>query len=149
MSVFTIILYVHIVATMALAVAFGVEIYALRAGIAALTRLRAIATVSLAVLMLSGVYLTMRMSAWALTWVQLAVVLMLIFGALTGVSFRRMAGAPSVAKDPLVRRSQSLRIGVLLGIVLLMTARPGGVESFAILAASLVIGAAVSRLRFV
>jgi hypothetical protein len=149
MTVFTVVLYLHIVATMALAAAFGVEIYVVRAGIDAAPRLRTIAIAPLAALMLSGGYLTVRMSAWALTWAQLAVTSMFGFGALTGVSFRRMAGVPSAAKDPMVRRSQSLRLGVLLGIVLLMTARPGAVESFAIFAASLVIGVAVSRLRFV
>jgi len=146
---FTVFLCIHIVATMVLAAAFGVEIYAVRAGTVAASRLRAIATGSLAALMLSGAYLTVRMDAWASSWARLAVASLFVLGALTGLTFRRIAGARGVQKDPMVGGIQGLRLGLLLGVVVLMTARPGTIESFALLAASLILGIAVWRLRFI
>jgi hypothetical protein len=142
MSVFTVVLCIHIVATTVVAAAFAVEIYAVRSGMVAPPRLRVIETASLAALMLSGAYLTARMNAWTLSWARLAVVSLFVLGALTGLTFRRIGGARGVEKDSVVRGIQSLRFGLLLGIVVLMTARPGSLESLAILTTSLILGIA-------
>jgi hypothetical protein len=166
MTPFAVVLYVHIMATLALATALGVEVLMLRqlrrapnlvaanAWINAAPGLRPMATISLAGLMLSGIYLTVRMSAWTFTWARLAVVLLILFGALTGVGFNRIRTIRVVCaaanathseimrrlQDPVLKGSLGFRTGLLFGVVLLMTARPGTRESLGVLAVSLALG---------
>lgn len=166
MTTFTIILFVHILATLALSTALGLEAFALHRLVVAadlatvrlwtnpMRRLRIAEGSSLAALMLSGVYLTAQMSAWPLAWAQAAILSLLLFGALAGLGFRRMSAIRAIGeregatlaelagrlRDPVITGSLNIRLVLMVGTVLLMTTRPSAVVSLAILVVSFILG---------
>jgi hypothetical protein len=113
-----------------------------------------IATSSLLALLLSGGFLAGRISAWTLAWPKIALAALLLFGALGAVaggrlrSIRRIGNQgkgiqielASRLQDPLLKISLGIRIGLVFGIVLLMTATPGMLESLAAVGASMMVG---------
>ncbi len=152
---FSAILYIHIITTLVLAAAMSVEGLALRQLRRASERrdtlywldplpgMRPVGSICLLVLLLSGGFLAGRASLWKLAWPSIAVVIVLVFGALAGISSRRMrqmrqacqqpelmdAAIRQKARSPFLKISLSVRTGLLLAAVLLMTIQPGLVGS--------------------
>jgi hypothetical protein len=172
MMLYSIILYLHVIATLVLSAALGIEIMTLlglrraagvreaRLGSDSVSGLRVIGTSSLVVLFLSGGFLTERISAWTLVWPKLAVAGVILFAALGAVSGRRLSAIRRMSiddkatlasvmarlQDPVLSGALGIRIGIVLGLVLLMTAKPGALESLAILGGAVGLGLAASLL---
>jgi hypothetical protein len=105
-------------------------------------------------LFLSGGFLADRISVWSSAWPKLAVAAVLLFGALGAISGGRLRAIRNIGRKekatqseltaqlqgPLLKSSLGIRIGLVLGAILLMTAKPGMLESFAILVAAIAIG---------
>lgn len=105
-------------------------------------------------ILVSGIYLAMRMSAFDLAWPKVTIVALLLiapFGALTGKRMRVIRRTSTEAttirpellrrlQDPFLKISLGIRSVVFLGIVLLMAAKPELRQSIGIVACSLVIG---------
>jgi hypothetical protein len=166
MSVYSLVLFVHITAVLTLFAALSFEVLSLfhmrrvsslteaRRWIELVPGLRLIAIGSMLVIFFSGVYLTVRMSAFDLAWPKVAVAGLLLiapFGALTARRMRAIrrdcADAKTVnpeplnrLQDPFLKTSLSIRIAVFFGIVLLMTAKPELWESISILGTFVVVG---------
>ena len=98
MTISSIILFIHVIATLGIVVAMGDESTALRQMIAAsekgilgirferLPSSRMFSSTCLLILFFSGGYLTERLSMWSLGWPKVAVAVVLLFGALAGIS---------------------------------------------------------------
>jgi len=114
----------------------------------------ALAIVSLAFLLLSGIYMTKELDAWTLAWPRVAVGALFLIGPLGAISARRLSAIQcacaeskpneteilSMARDPFLVISMNLRIALVLGIVLLMTAKPELRESLGIVVSSIFLG---------
>ena len=112
------------------------------------------AMASILVVLVSGIYLAVRMAAFNLAWPKVTIIALLLvapFGALTGKRMRviRRSSAeattmqPELLKrlqDPFLKISLGVRTVVFLGIVLLMAAKPGFGQSIAIVVGSFVLG---------
>lgn len=166
MSLYTIVLFLHVSAVLALFAGLGFETLSL-------FRLRRAATVAEACLwidpvprlplwtggsalvtFISGIYLAQRVSAFGQAWIDLTIVALLLIapvGALTGKRMRTIRRALTNASplehdlilrldDSLLKISLSLRICIFLGIVLLMAAKPELVQAVSIVVGSLVLG---------
>lgn len=155
MDLFSAVLYIHVITTLVLVAAMSVEGFALRQlrrapekqdalyWLDPLPGMRPVASICLLVLLLSGGFLAGRASLWRLAWPPFAVVIVLAFGALAGFSSRRMrqmgqackqteamdAAIAEKARSPFLKISFSVRTGLVLAAVLLMTAQPGLVGS--------------------
>lgn len=117
-------------------------------------RIPALAMGSLAVLLLSGIYLTLQISGWTLAWVRVSMATLFLIAPLGAATARRMrairracdsnaSDSPSLLarlRDPFLPFSMHVRIALVLGIVLLMTAKPGLGESLAIVAVFAILG---------
>src|SRR6266404_3355388 len=100
--------------------------------------------------LLSGIYLTVRMSALGEAWPKVAVAALLFiapFGTITGKPMGTIRRACGTAKaidsellgrlqDSLLKISLGIRIAVFVGIVLLMAAKPELWQSVCIVAVS-------------
>lgn len=109
---------------------------------------------SLLLVFFSGVYLTIRMSAFGEAWPKVTVAALILVAPLAAITGRRMrairrtcAAAAALTRelrgrlrDPLLKISLGVRAAVMLGIVLLMGAKPELWESVAIVGASAVLG---------
>jgi hypothetical protein len=104
----------------------------------------------------TGIYLATTIHAWELAWTQLAVpslVLVAAAGALVGPRRSRAAkaldsGTLSVAvKDPAFEASWRFRVALLLGVVYAMTARP--MQAWPVVAAAAAAGIAFAGARLV
>lgn len=105
-------------------------------------------------LLLSGAYLTQRMSLWTLAWPKIALatlILIAVLGVVTGKrmgAVRRLCASGEAAEfeyarrlqDPMLKVSLGTRIALLFAAVLLMNAQPAFWESLAIVGVSLVLG---------
>lgn len=105
-------------------------------------------------LLFSGIFMTTQMSGWTLAWTRVAVAVLILIGPLGGVTGRRMRAIRLACssntvdeldlleklRDPFLKFSMSVRISLVLGIVLLMTAKPGLRESLGIVAVFVVFG---------
>jgi hypothetical protein len=167
MTLYSLVLFVHVTAVLVLFAALsfeGVSLFHLRRAstltevhlwIEPVPSLPLVTIGSLLVVFFAGVYLAMRMSAFDQAWprVTVAALLLLIspLGAMTGRRMRAIrracAGAKAInsellgrLQDPFLKISLSIRIAVILGIVLLMAAKPGLWESISIVAASVILG---------
>lgn len=166
MTLYSLVLFFHIAAVLALFAALNVEalsLYRLRR-VATLAEaqlwiepvpgLPLVALASLLVVFFSGIYLTIRMSAFDAAWPKVTVVALLCIAALAAISGRRMrmirrtcATATAIGsevrgllQDSLLPISLGIRSAVVLGIVLLMGAKPELWESVGILGVSAVLG---------
>jgi hypothetical protein len=149
METFEAVLYIHVIATLGLVAAMGAEALIVRQlrrttqeqdsvhlaspapaiGIAA--------SVCLLVLLLSGGYLTDRSQLWTMAWPKIAVAIVITFGALGGLSNRRLrkvirSSTEVQSQAPFLATSLGIRTGLVLAAVWLMTAKPGFVESLAV-----------------
>jgi hypothetical protein len=171
MTVHSLILFVHIASTLGLVAALAIE----AVGLARLQRsatpgeariwlglapgLPVLTIASLVLLLLSGIYLTAQMSGWSLAWPKIAVAAFIFLapvGAATGRKMRAVRRASGSVtnfadlaekmRDPFLKFSLNIRIALVLGIVLLMTAKPGLPESLGIVIASTALGIVASLL---
>jgi hypothetical protein len=113
-----------------------------------------LAVVSLVFLLLSGIFMTSQISGWALAWPRVAMGALLLiapFGAVTGRRLRAIQIACAASKtnvsdifaklrDPFLVFSMNMRIALVLGIVLLMTAKPELRQSLGIVVSSVFLG---------
>lgn len=172
MTLYSLVLFAHIVAVLVLFTALSFEALTLshvrRASTLAETRRwidpipRFPVTIvgSVLVVFSSGAYMAMRMEAGALAWPRVAVMAMLLILPLGAVTARRMRAIHHICasgtvsqselvgrlQDPFLTISLGIRISVVLGIVLLMTAKPELWEALAIVGASALIGLATAAL---
>jgi hypothetical protein len=170
MTLYSIILFLHIAAVLALFASLSFEVLSLfhlrRASdlndvhrwIDPVPGIRLVAIGSILVVLFSGVYLAVRMSAFDLAWPKVAIVALLLiatFGALTGKrrrAIRRSSAAAAKMKpellrqlqDPFLKISLGIRIAVFFGVVLLMAATPELWQSIAIVMVSVVLGLLLS-----
>jgi hypothetical protein len=107
-------------------------------------------------LLFSGIYLIAEGVGWATAWPKVALGALVLIGPLGAASGQRMRAIRAVCsaeipnefdlwgklRDPLLKFSMNIRVAVVVGIVLLMTAKPDLLESLAIVAASAILGAA-------
>jgi len=172
MTLYSLVLFVHLAAVLALCAALSIELLALyQLGRAStLTEVRRwtqpvpglplLTAGSALVIFFSGIYLTIRMSAFDLAWPKVTIGALLLiapFAALTGRRIRAIRQLCAEGKainselisrlqDPLLNISLGIRTAVFLGIVLLMSAKPELWESIIIVGVSAVFGLLTSLL---
>jgi hypothetical protein len=166
MTLYSLVLFLHVGAALALAAALSIDALIM-------VQLRRAATPSAAhpwlnlwaavprvagssglVLLLSGGYLTDRMSAWSLAWPTVALAALILIGILGAITGKRMSALRRICaiektnesecvsrlQDPILKVSLSLRIVLLFAAVLLMNTKPGLGESFGIVTGSVILG---------
>jgi hypothetical protein len=106
--------------------------------------------------LLTGVFLTIQMSGFGFAWLKVTVAAFLLMAPLGVASGRRIRNVQRLSANDKMTQSEildllrqsflkislTIRIAVFLGIVLLMTAKPGLTESLAIAGGSVVLGLA-------
>jgi hypothetical protein len=168
MTLYSFVLFAHITAVLAMFACLSLEVLSLfrlrRAStlsevqlwLEPVPRLSRIALGSLLVILLTGVFLTIQMSGFGLTWLKVTIAAFLLMAPLGAVSGRRIRYVQRLSangkmnqseildllRHPFLRLSLAMRIAVFLGIVLLMTAKPGLPESLIIAGGSVVLGLA-------
>jgi hypothetical protein len=166
MLIYALVLFLHIAAVLALFACLSFEWLSLfrlrraatvaevRLWINPVPRLPLWTGGSALVVFFSGVYLAKRMSAFGQAWIDLTIVALLLIVPLGALTSKRMrAIRQGLAKattlepelvsrldDPLLKSSFSLRIFNLVGIVLLMVAKPELLQSVSIVASSVILG---------
>jgi len=166
MTFYSVVLFVHIVSTLGIVAALSLAAVMLarlrRATSASEARLWVelapgvpiLAIVSLVFLLLSGIFMTTQMSGWTLAWPRVALGALLLIAPLGAVTGRRMraiqlacvASKPNESeilgrlRDPFLIFSMNMRIALVLGIVLLMTAKPDLRVSLGIVVSSVFLG---------
>ena len=174
MTLRSLVLFVHVTAVLTMFAALSFEALSLfelrrastltelRRWIDPLPYLPSLARGSLLFVFLSGVYLTVRMSAFELAWPKVAVGALLLIGplgALTGWRLRAIRRASvetkainselsSRLRDPFLKVSLSIRTSLFFGILLLMSAKPDLWVSIGIVATSVVLGFLLSLLAW-
>lgn len=105
-------------------------------------------------LLISGAYLTKRMSVWTLAWPKMALATLILIAVLGAITSNRMRALRQVCtsgeeseiecvrrlQDPMLKISLSTRIALLFAAVMLMNTQPEFWESLAIVVGSLVLG---------
>jgi hypothetical protein len=166
MTLYSGVLFVHVVSALGIFAALGIEAVTLsrlrqstdsteaRRWLDLAPGLPAIAIGSLLFLLLSGGYMTSEMSGWNLAWPKVALAALILiapFGAVTRKRLRAIRQAcfasntnesdlTSRLRDPVLKHSLDIRISLALAIVLLMTAKPGLQESLGIVAGFALLG---------
>jgi hypothetical protein len=165
MDLFLAVLYIHVVATLGLVAAMAAEAFALtelRRTLMArdstyrrnpFPATRAMASICLFVLFSSGGYLTDRVGIWRMAWPKVAIGIIVAFGALAGISGRKLSRIRRVStqrelpnaeivrqlQSPFLRTSLAIRTGLVLAAVWLMTAKPDFLASLGIVLAFAII----------
>jgi hypothetical protein len=173
MTLYSIVLFCHIAATLLVAAALFTESISLnrlrrssscgevRLWSDLVPRFSLIMIGSLVVLLLSGAYMTEQIAAWSLAWPRMAVLALVLiapFGAVTGKrmrAIRRDSAKERVSwgemsrrvRDPFLKASLCIRAALFLAIVFLMTIRPGLAESLIVLGVCLLLGFAGAQVR--
>ena len=166
MTFYSLILFLHVTAVLVLfaALAFealslfrlrgAVEVAEVRLWIDPVPKLPLAAMGSLLVILFSGIYLMVRISAFEAAWPKVTVAALLFITPIAAVTGRRMrairqasALAPAIdsklqrrLQDPFLKISLFVRIAVMLGIVLLMNAKPSLWASIGVVAVSAALG---------
>lgn len=159
------VLYIHVIATLTLVAAMGAEAVALGHFRRAAGRghspnsagpipgMRLMASVCLVVLFFSGGYLADRAGFWRMAWPKVAVAIVVVFGALAGLSSRRLkkihrawsrgelpdAEVACALQTRFLRISLGIRAGLVLAAVWLMTAKPSFLDSLGVVLAFVMI----------
>jgi hypothetical protein len=140
-------LFIHVVAAMGTFAALGIEALALaqlgrasggdteRAAVAALGSSRRVGGASMLVLVLTGLGLAAKYWQWQGAWIGSGLAGLVAIGLVGGLMSGR--GAPWT--------SFAIRAALLMGVVYLMTVKPGRVVSLGVLGAAVVVGLVVSR----
>jgi hypothetical protein len=166
MTFYSLVLFAHVTAALVLFAALTFEVLSLfhlrrastltevRLWIDPVPRLPVAAMGSLLVAFFSGIFLTIRMSAFGEAWPRVTIAALLFVTPIAAISGRRMrairrtcATAAAIdsdlrgrLQDPVLKVSLSIRIAIMLGIVLLMGAKPELWEAVGIVGVSLVLG---------
>jgi hypothetical protein len=166
MTLYSAVLFVHIVSALGIVAALNLAAVTLallrRATTISEARLwvefapgvPVLAIVSLAFLLLSGIFMTSQTSGWTLAWPRAALgalILIAPLGVVTGRRLRAIQIACAASKpdesdilaklrDPFLVFSMNMRIALVLGIVLLMTAKPEMRQSLGIVVPSVFLG---------
>lgn len=165
MSLYSVVLFMHVGAALVLAAALGIDVLlftklqtsserSARQLLDLWTTVPAAASTSGAILLLSGFYLTARMSAWSLGWPEAAIAALILVGLLGGITGRRMRqlrhllAADEENQTGIVKGrglfildlSLITRIALFLAAALLMTAKPGVWQSVSIVGTALLLG---------
>jgi hypothetical protein len=174
MTLYSLILFLHVAAALGLFASLSFELLLLprlrraselsevRRWIDPVPRLPLVAMASILVVFFSGIFLTVRMSAFDTAWPKVTIGDLLLIAPLGAVTGRRMrvirrntaeasAMKPELlrrAQDPFLKISLGIRIAVFFGIVLLMTAKPELWPSIGIVVCSVVLGLLLSLLRW-
>lgn len=166
MTIFSGILFLHVVSALGIVSALGLEalmLYHLRRAAGAREVRSSLdlapGTVpvfigSAVLMLLTGAYLAVQTSAWPQPWLRItmaALVLIVPFGAMSGRKMRALrrltisdhahgTELTRSVQDPALAFSINCRIALVLGIVLLMVAKPDLRESIGVCLMSLVLG---------
>jgi len=168
MTLYSIALFLHVVGAMLLFVTLTVEGAALRQvrraataeqarGAAALFGLnRIVGPLSALGVLMPGLYMTATSWGWA-AWIAVALASWLavaVLGAVNGiriVALERSQASVTGIRNPLFLISWTTRGGIALGVVFLMTVKPGAAAAVAAIlvaaGAGAVLGVALSRMR--
>ena len=159
MTFYSLVLFVHVTAVLALFAALTFEVLSLfhlrrastltevRLWIDPVPRLPLAAMGSLLVVFFSGIYLTIRMSAFGEAWPKVTIAALLFVAPIAATTRTRMRAIRRTCatatlinselrgrlQDPVLKLSLGIRIAVMLGIVLLMGAKPELWESVGII----------------
>ena len=143
MTLYSIALFIHIVGALLLVVLLTIEGVALRKGFMAARLNQILGPISAVTILVPGLY--MVASEWgAEGWVVVGIaawVLIAVAGAVTGIGLLR--GRLSVRTAAL---SWSVRVGVALGVVFIMTVKPDFAASALEVVAGAVLGGAAGSL---
>lgn len=147
--------FLHIVGALLLFAGLGVEWVAIRAlrRSPALGRAQQRARRSLrgqiagaAVILASGAALAARLDLFQFAWINVSVVAVIVIAALAGVVIRIRSRAADLPVGRLWPASLAIRIALTLGVLYLMVAKPGAVESLIAMALTLAVGAIAAQL---
>jgi hypothetical protein len=176
MSLFSIVLFIHVLSSMALFAAFALEAVAFKqirssrsavqvyAGVLTFERLRGIAIPAFLGVLVGGGYVASGYgigTAWILSSLVATLLMMLVGGVVTGIRMARLKTLLSVAGDATAFESITAqthnnalvwsygsRVGLAVGIVFLTTTRPQLPLSIATLAASALTGVMLAVVCF-
>jgi hypothetical protein len=166
MTFYSVVLFVHVVSAFGIVAALSLAAVTLarlrRATTVSEARLwiefapgvPALAIGSLAFLLLSGIYMTVQMGGWTLAWPKVALGALILIGPLGAVTGRRLraiqvacaTNTPNESdifaklRDSFLVFSMNMRIALVLGILLLMTAKPELRQSLGIVVSSVFLG---------
>jgi hypothetical protein len=166
MTVYSLILFIHVAAVLALFASMALETLSLchlrravtlaevRVWIDPAPGLPLATSSSLILVLFSGIYLTIRLSAFGAVWPRVTIAAMLLIAPFGAIAARRMRAirrtsatgtmiSPDVRhrlQDTFLKVSLGIRIAVILGIVLLMAAKPQLWPSVGIVGASTLLG---------
>jgi hypothetical protein len=171
MTIYSIALFLHIVGTLGLFIALGLEwtslLYLRRASMIeparewlnAFSSLRRVTLTSLGIILLSGFY--MMHTTWGgVAWISIALAAMILIGALGAFNLRRMAAIERAAAaesgalssafrqrlyNPLLWTTIQIRVAIVLGIVFLMTVKPGLEGALWTIGVAVILGLASAR----
>jgi len=157
MTLYSVALFVHVVGALLLFVTLTVEGVALRQAAPPLLRLnRIVGPLSALGVLLPGLYMTATSWGWV-AWIVVALASWLaiaVLGAVNGiriVALERSADLKTGVRNPMFLISWMTRVGLTLGVVFLMTVKPGAVAALlAILiaaAAGAALGVVLSKTR--
>jgi hypothetical protein len=172
MTIYSLVLFVHVTAVLILAAVLTVEtlsLYYLRRATSAIEArpwidpvpgLRSLAIGSLAVILISAIYLVIPIATFHTAWPKVAVLSLLLMGPLGAMTGRRMRAIRQAAshqkmigtelldqlRDRFLKMSLCVRIAVFFGIFLLVSIKPGLWASVGLMGASVVVGLLSYRL---
>lgn len=157
MTLYSVALFLHVVGALLLFVALTVEGVALRQAAPPLLRLnRIVGPLSALGVLLPGLYMAATSWGWV-AWIVVALASWLaiaVLGAVNGiriVALERSTHLPTGVRNPTFLISWMTRVGLALGVVFLMTVKPGAIAAvLAILiaaAAGAALGVVMSRTR--
>ena len=150
MTFYSIILFLHVAAVLVLFASLSFEFLSLshlrqtsdlgdvRRWVDSVPRIPLMAMTSILGVLVSGIYLAVRMAAFDLAWPKVTIVALLLIAPLGGLTAKRMRvirrdsleattmklELVKLLQDPFLKISLGVRTVVFLGIVLLMAAKP-------------------------
>jgi hypothetical protein len=168
MNLYSIALFLHVVGALLLFVTLTVEGAALRQlslaaaaesaqGAAGMLRLnRIVGPFSALGVLIPGLYMTATSWGWV-AWIVVALiswVVIAVLGAVNGIrilALERSTGLLAGIRNPMFLISWLARVGIALGVIFLMTVKPGAVVAVAAILVAATVGAvlgmALSRMR--
>jgi hypothetical protein len=173
MKLYSVILFIHAMAVLALTAALTMESLLLarlrrtvrpsdaRIWIGAVPAIAFAAISSLVTILVTGGYLSKSLDATGFAWSRFAVidtVIFALFGVFSGRRLRPIrrhcsektvaeSGWRTLTQSALLKLSLSTRIWIVIGTILLTAAKPGLRESLVIVASSLILGLLFSFIR--
>ncbi len=174
MNLYTVVLFIHAIAVLALTAALTLEAWVLfqlrrtmrpsdvQPWIVTMQPVAIAAITSLVIIYVTGAYLTESLHSWALAWPRVAVLEIVLFALLGAMTGRRMRAirpyAPSetiipsewdaLTQSAFLKVSLSARIWIVMGTTLLTAAKPDLRVSLLIVACSLILGPLFSFVSF-